>query len=234
MLFIMRKELCRCEMVNYIEFLKVPQNIGVLFVGILLVINFIGELLEFKGKVVPEFIKFRKYFVRKKKERTALAKMTVLLDEYQEMKTTISDVRRLLSDIDSHYSKDNIAMRDNWMKTVNDHIVESEERKTEQDALMRELSEKLDKNNADTLSILIDNKRNAIIDFAYKVIDESYPVTKEQFNRIFKIYKEYEEIIEQNGLTNGEIDINIRIIREAYEKHLKSHTFIEDVRGYNI
>ena len=99
---------------------------------------------------------------------------------------------------------------------------------------MRELNEKLDKNNAVTLSILIENKRNSIIDFASKVIDESYPVTKEQYNRIFKIYEEYEDIIKENELTNGEVDIAIRIIRESYEKHLKNHTFIEDVRGYNI
>ena len=93
--------------------------------------------------------------------------------------------------------------------------------------------EKLDRNNADTLSLLIDNKRNAIIDFASKVIDESFPVTKEQFNRIFKIHKEYERIIKENELTNGEVDIAIRIIKEAYEKHLKNHTFVEDVRGYD-
>lgn len=221
-------------MVNYIEFLKMPQNVALLIVGILLAINIIGELLEFKGKAVPEFIKIRKYFARKKKERAALAQMTIVIDEYQDMKTTISEVKRLLADIDKHYSKDNISKRDNWMKEVNEHIIESEQRKLEQDNLMRELSEKLDKNNADTLSILIDNKRSAIIDFACKVIDESFPVTKEQFTRIFKIHKEYEEIIKENKRTNGEIDINIRIIREAYEKHLKTHTFIEDVRGYNI
>lgn len=221
-------------MVKYIEFLKVPEDAGLWIVGGLLAINIIGELLEFKGKAVPEFVKFRKYFARKKKERAALSKMPLLLDEYQEMKTTISDVHRLLSDIDAHYSKDNIAMRDNWMKSVNDHIAESEERKIAQDNLMRELSKKLDKNNADTLSILVDNKRDTIINFAYRVSDESYPVTKEEFTRIFKIHKEYEDIIEKNGLTNGEIDINIRIIREAYEKHLKNHSFIEDVRGYNV
>ena len=160
--------------------------------------------------------------------------MTILLEEYQEMQTTISDVRRLLIDIDKHYSKDNIAMRDGWMKEVNEHISESEKRRIEQDCLMRELNKKLDKNNADTLSLLIDNKRDTIINFASKVIDENYPVTKEQFNRVFRIYEEYEDIIKENGLTNGEVDIAIRIIREAYEKHLKTHTFIEDVRGYNI
>ena len=125
-------------------------------------------------------------------------------------------------------------MRDGWMKEVNEHISESERRRKEQDALMRELNYKLDKNNADTLSLLIDNKRDTIINFASKVIDESYPVTKEQFNRILKIYEEYETIIKDNKLTNGEVDIAIRIIREAYENHLKNHTFIEDVRGYNV
>lgn len=221
-------------MINFVEYLGLPTTIAVSIVGVFFIVQVIGELLEFKGKVVPEFIKIRKYFDRKKKERFALTKMTILLDKYEEMSTTISDVKRLLTDVDKHYSKDNIEMRDGWMKEVNEHILDSERRRKEQDSLMRELSDKMDKNNADTLSLLIDNKRNTIIDFASRVIDENYPVTKEQFNRVFKIYKEYEEIIEEHELTNGEVDIAIRIIRESYEQHMKNHTFIEDVRGYNI
>lgn len=221
-------------MLSNLEYLNLPTKIIVIIISFFVLSNIFGEILELKGKVVPEYIKIRKYFARKKKERIALSKMTELLDEHQQMMQTIKNVNHLLGDIDKHYSKDNIAMRDGWMKEVNEHIVESECRKGEQDSLMRELSEKLDKNNAVTLSILIENKRSSIIDFASKVIDESYPVTKEQYNRIFKIYKEYEDIIKDNGLTNGEVDIAIRIIRESYEKHLKNHTFIEDVRGYNI
>lgn len=204
-------------MLSYIEYLNLPTKVALTLVGVFLFLQIFGEILEFKGKIVPEFLKVRKYFARKKKERE-----------------TLNNVNRLLIDIDKHYSKDNIAMRDKWMKDVNDHISCSEKRIQEQDSLMRELSDKLDKNNDVTLSILIENKRNAIIDFAAKVIDEGYPVTKEQFNRILKIYEEYEEIIEENGLTNGEVDISIHIIRESYEKHLKNHTFIEDVRGYNV
>ena len=221
-------------MLSNLEYLNAPSKVIGAVLLFLVITNIIGEILELKGKVVPEFIKIRKYFARKKKERIALSKVTDVLDEHGQMAQTISNVERLLSDIDKHYSQDNIAMRDGWMKEVNEHIVESEARRKEQDSLMRELNEKLDKNNAVTLSILIENKRNSIIDFASKVIDESYPVTKEQYNRIFKIYEEYEDIIKENGLTNGEVDIAIRIIRESYEKHLKNHTFIEDVRGYNI
>ena len=221
-------------MLNYIEYLDTPAEIATFFAVVFLVIQIIGEFLEFKGKVVPEFVKIRKYFARKKKEKDALSKMTVLLDEYNQMTGTIKEVHRLLADIDKHYSSDNIAMRDGWMKEVNKHIAESEERRKEQDELMKALNDKLDKNNADTLSLLIDSKRNTIIDFASKVIDENFPVTREQFHRIFKIHEEYENVIEENGLTNGEVDIAYRVITESYEKHMRTHTFIEDIRGYEI
>lgn len=220
-------------MLNYIEYLNTPTRIATILVGVFLFIQIVGELLEFKGKIVPEFMKVRKYIARKRKERQALSQMTLLLEEHTAMSETITDVKRLLTDINQHYSADNIAMRDGWMKEVNEHIADSEKKRKEQDTLMRELSIKLDKNNADTLSLLIENKRNTIIDFASKVIDDKYPVTKEQFNRIFKTYKEYEEIIESNGLTNGEVDIAYRIITEAYENHMRNHSFVEDVRGYN-
>lgn len=226
-------------MLNYIEFLEIPTKVALVLVGIFLILQIIGELLEFKGKIVPEVLKIRKYFARKKRERQALGQMPDLLNEHRqmmkdnaEMLQTLTDVKRLLGDIDKHYSNDNIAMRDGWMKKVNDHITDSEERYSRQDFLMRALDEKLDKNNADTLSLLIDMKRNEIINFASRVIDENYPVTREQFNRIFNSYEEYEEIIEKNGLTNGETDIAYRIITESYENHMRNHTFVEDVRGY--
>lgn len=220
-------------MLSYIEYIKVPAKVAAVLVAVLLIMQVIGEIIEFKGKSAPEILKIRKYFARKKKERHALSEIWKVLDEYQQMSKTIIDTKRLLADFDTHYNRDNIIMRDKWMKEVNDHIKTSERKKEEQDKFMRELSEKLDKNNDITLSILIDNKRGAIIEFANKVVDENYPVTKEQFNRIFKIYNSYEQIIAETGRTNGEVDISIRIIRESYEKHLKNHSFVEDVRGYN-
>ena len=202
-------------MLGYIEYLKTPTGIASVLVGIFLVIQIIGELLEFKGKIVPEFLKVRKYFIRKKKERETICKMP----------ETLKKVTDLLNDVNFHYSEDNIAKRDKWMTWVN-HQAEI------YDFSIAELEKKMDKNNEITLSLLIDNKRNTIIDFASKIIDENYPVTREQFHRIFKIYEEYEDIIKENELTNGEVDIAFRIITESYEKHMRNHTFIEDIRGY--
>lgn len=220
-------------MLNYMEYLQLPAIVTMTMAGIFLILQVIGEIIEFKGKTAPEILKIRKYFARKKKERQALSKLPDILESYSKTTETLTNVSSLLSDINKHYSKDNIMARDKWMSDVNSHIAKSEKRISDQDSIMRELNDKLDKNNDVTLSILIENKRNAIINFADKVIDENFPVTKEQFNRIFKMHKEYEDIIKENNLTNGEVDIANRIIEESYENHMKNHSFIEDIRGYN-
>lgn len=202
-------------MIDYVEYINIPTKVAIAVIALFFIMQLVGEFLEFKGKVVPEFVKIRKIFARRKKERLMM----------QKMEKTLDQVQLTLDDLNRHYSTDNIHMRDEWIKRVNTKL-------EQYDISMAELDRKLDKNNSDTLSILIDNKRNAIISFASLVIDENKPVTREQFNRIFKLYQDYEAIIQSNGMKNGEVDIAIRIIREAYENHMRSHTFIEDVRGY--
>lgn len=198
-------------MIDYVEYINIPTKVAIAVIALFFIMQLVGEFLEFKGKVVPEFVKIRKIFARRKKERLMM----------QKMEKTLDQVQLTLDDLNRHYSTDNIHMRDEWIKRVNTKL-------EQYDISMAELDRKLDKNNSDTLSILIDNKRNAIISFASLMIDENKPVTREQFNRIFKLYQEYEAIIQSNGMKNGEVDIAIRIIREAYENHMRSHTFIED------
>ena len=217
---------------GYFEYLGLPAKVGIALAALFLTSQVVGEILELKGKVVPEFLKLRKMYKRKKAEREALVKLPALIETFEHVPETLKDVKALLNEVNQHYSSDNIAKRDCWIKEVNEHINESEKKRSEQDRLMRELGEKLDKNTAMTLSISIENKRKEIIDFAAYVAEEKNPVTKEQYTRIFKTHKDYEIDIKANGLTNGEVDIAIRIIRESYENHLKNHTFIEDIRGY--
>lgn len=204
-------------MLDYIEYLNMPTMFAVFLVGMFLALQVVGELLEFYGKAVPEFVKIRKYFARKKMERETL----------KQIPDTLREVQEFLDKVEQHYSKDNITMRDNWMANVNHKLDEN-------DKWMKEFAEKLDKNNKDTLSLLINSMRSEIINFASCVIDDNCSVTREQFNRIFKLHKEYEDIIEENGLTNGEVDVAYRIIVEAYEDHMRKHSFIEDQRGYDI
>lgn len=193
-------------MLNYLQYLNLPTKVTFTIVIIFLILQVIGELLELRGKAVPEIIKIRKYFARRKHEREILHQLPVALNE----------INQLFAEI---------AKRDKWIENVNHKLEQN-------DTCIKELDRKLDENNENTLSLLIDNKRNTIINFASHVIDEKNLVTREQFNRVFKLYEEYEEIIEKHNLTNGEVDIAIHIIRESYENHMKSHTFVEDLRGY--
>ena len=53
-------------MINYIEFLNIPTRVAISVIMLFFIMQVVEEVLEFKGKVVPEFIKIRKYFSRKK------------------------------------------------------------------------------------------------------------------------------------------------------------------------
>lgn len=204
-------------MLSYVEYLNLPTTVAIILIATFLAIQLVGELLEVKGRAVPEFVKIRKYFARRKMEREVIQKMPEVLESVQE----------LLDDVRSHYSEDNIMKRDKWIEGVNCKLKKNDE-------LFEELNKKLDMNRGDLIELIIDNKRDAIINFAYIVADEDTFVTREQYNRIFKMYKEYEKIIKDNKLTNGEIDVAYRIINESYENRMKNHTFGENIRGYDI
>ena len=211
-------------MLNYIEYLNehlnIPTKIVIVLVGAFLVLQIIGELLEFKGKIVPEFLKIRKYFKRKKEERNETAK-------------ALKDVKKLLNDVNQHYSKDNIQKRDGWMKWVNDRAVVYDDFIVDISNKIDNIVQALNCNTKMTEEMFVQSSRDRIIDFAAKVGDKNVVVSREEFNRIFKVYEKYEKFLEEHGLTNGEIDIAMHIIKESYEQHMINHNFIEDVRGYN-
>lgn len=60
-------------MLGYLEYLNLPTKVGIIIVIAFLIMQVIGEILEFKNKVVvPEFMKIRKYFKRRKQEKQVL------------------------------------------------------------------------------------------------------------------------------------------------------------------
>ena len=209
-------------MLGNLEYLNIPIDIIAIIIGFLVISNLIGEALKLKGILTPEFMRIRDYFKRKKMESDIL----------HQLPQTLKDVQEELKEFKSHYDADNIKKRDCWIKSVNMKLEEHDNWRKDFDKKLDDTNEKLDKNNDITISILINNYRSEILSFASKVIDERYPVTREQFNRIFKIHKDYSHIIESEGLENGEVEIAIKIIKEAYTDHLKCHTFIEDMKGY--
>lgn len=206
-------------MINYIEYLGIPLKIAIVLVAIFFVMQAIGEFLEFKGKVVPEFFKIRKWLTRRKREKA-------------EATQTLKDVQVLLNDVNGHYSADNIAKRDGWMKWVNDRAEVYDESIKQLREALTEVMQALKDNTKLTEEMFIQSSRDRIIDFATKTSNENVMVSREEFNRIFKVYAKYEKYLEEHKMTNGEVDINYQIIKESYEQRLRDHAFTEDIRGY--
>lgn len=207
-------------MVSLVQYLEIPAKIAVVIIAVFFVMQLIGEILEFRGKIVPEIMKIRKYFARKKNEK-------------KEAAETLAKVAQLLHDVNGHYSADNIAKRDSWMQWVNARAATYDDFIKDMSVQFANMVNALKDNTKMTEEMFVQNSRDRIIDFATKVESKNAMVSREEFNRIFKIYDRYEEFLAERGLKNGEIDINYQIIKESYEDHVRNHTFIEDVRGYN-
>ena len=197
-------------MLGYLEYIaqycNIPIGLIIVIIVFFAISNLIGEILELKGKVVPELFKIRKYFARKKQERETLASMPEMMN----------DVKTLLNDVNEHYSADNIAKRDGWMCKVNESMSEFEK--------IKDI----------VLDIQIDNKRNAIIGFANRAIDVNVPISEEEYERIFALHDEYDKIIKNHNLTNGQVDVSYDLIKKSYEERAKSHAFIEYSIGHKM
>lgn len=207
-------------MLGYLEYLKLPAAVAGAIVGILLVANLVGELLELKGKVVPEFMKLRKYRKRKREEK-------------REQAETLQEVKKLLADVNGHYSADNISKRDAWMGWVNSRAEVYDNSIIEIKDKLALVTAALQDNSKLTEELFVQSSRDRIIDFGILVADGEKIVSREQFHRIFKVHEDYEKFLKKRGLTNGETDIAMRVINESYATHMREHTFLEDVRGYN-
>lgn len=68
----------------------------------------------------------------------------------------------------------------------------------------------------------INDYRWEIINLADKISGDKTSVSKECLRHAISTYEKYEKIIVENRLANGEVEISIEIIKEAYQKKLKS------------
>lgn len=195
-------------MLDSMQYLGMPTTIVVIIVAILLIMQVIGGVIEFKGKALPEIFHIKKYLARKKLEKEILIRLPETVDKLEKSVANIND----------HYNEDNISKRNDWMQSVNEKLDTDH-------SLIRELKQ-------DFILKDINDKRNTIIDFASRISSSDTIITREYFNRIFKTYQEYEDMIKKEGLTNGEVDVAYHIIVEAYEERLLNHTFLEDERGW--
>lgn len=85
------------------------------------------------------------------------------------------------------------------------------------------ITDKLDDIQRGFINDKIENMRWKILEFANLLINGK-TCYKEQFDNILKTYDEYEEILEQNDMTNGQVEESMKFIREKYQELMNSST----------
>lgn len=195
------------DIIKGIEFLGIPATIAIALVGLFLILQAIGELCELKGKIVPEFLKIRKYFKRKKQEK-------------EETKQMIQECKQALLEFNSHYDPEHIAQRNNWMNGVDDSVRSNDE-------LIHKLDGKMDKllETNETLTTQLEQvKSNVLENEADRLRSELFDcgnrcrrhirLHPEEMEHIRAVYKKYSEVLHQNG--PGEKEFNF--ITDYYNK----------------
>lgn len=86
---------------------------------------------------------------------------------------------------------------------------------------LRSNGEKLDKFMSAQLDWQIDSMRYEILDFA-SALSNGRRYNKEQFDHILSIYHKYEQILDSNGLSNGQVTVSMEVIEDLYKEKLKS------------
>lgn len=194
------------DAIQGIEFLGVPGWVAIAIVGILLVIQIIGCILDFKGKVVPEIINIRGHLRRKREEKEEAERKA------KETIDTLAKVKQLLSDVNAHYNKDNITKRNDWMKSVDKSVGDN-------DKLIQALDGKIDKlleTNENLKDQLAQVKSNVLENEADRLRSELFDcgnrcrrnirLHPEEMDHIRDVWDKYSNKLHQNG--PGEREFN--------------------------
>jgi Skp family chaperone for outer membrane proteins len=209
------------DLVKGIEYLGIPMTVAIILVSIWFILHIIGFILDIKGKVVPEIINIRGRRRRKKEEKKRQADLLERLE-------------KKLDSFENHYSKDNITKRNDWMKDVDDRAITCGNQMTDIKDTLLEVTQALNTNTKMTEDMFVENSRDRIIAFAEKAGDYNIILSREQFRRINRIHKDYEDFLEARNRKNGEVDIAYETIQDGYKYRLKHHSFLEDIKGYEI
>ena len=176
-------------------------------------------------------IKTRK--MRQREQESELLKTTAQLtkttaenlDKLQKRHTKDEEeFRNNLNNYMEESRKDRKALHDEMTKYSDNRIADRKQSLQIQKELIA--SQKDSDAKIETLTSLfvdkeIDDYRWEIINFATKV-SEGRPCNKDSFKHCLRTYEKYEALLEKYGLENGEVEISMEVVNEAYKEKLKN------------
>ena len=189
------------SIVDAIAYLGIPGTIATIIIVLFLVLQIIGEIVELTGKVVPEFLKIRKYFKRKKEEKEAMQNM-------------INKCNQIISEFNSHYDEDNISKRDKWMHGVDKSVQDIQKLDGKIDKLLNaneNLTAQLEQVKSNVLENEADRLRSELFDCGNRC-RRKIRLHPEEMEHIRAVYNKYSNVLNQNGTGEAEF----RFINDYY------------------
>ena len=109
--------------------------------------------------------------------------------------------------------------RDEDKETLETRIATLEEHDKWQYNEITKISQGIDDIKDSLLKDNIERKRKSILDFCASLSNNQKQIS-EGFNDIFRTYAEYEEILKDNKMENGQAEESMKFIREKYQEKL--------------
>lgn len=165
------------------------------------------------------------------KATSKLAKTTAEnLDKLQKRHThDEEEFRKNLNNYMEESRKDRKALHDEMTmfaeNRVNDRKQSIEIQKELKDSIQNLLNgqQRRDSKINELTNMFVDKEINdyrwEIINFATNV-SEGKPCNKDSFKHCLRTYEKYEALLEKYGLENGEVEISMQVVNEAYKKKL--------------
>lgn len=210
-------------------------SVFVALILLLVVIKFIWSLVDWilfeKLGIETRKMKQKRQDAELLKTTSELAKTTAEnLDRLQ--KRHIKDeeeFRNRLNDYMEESRKDRKALHDEMTRfadnRINDRAQSIQIQKELKDSIQNLVDGQQDRddkiNNLTDMFVdkEIDDYRWEIINFATNV-SEGKPCNKDSFKHCIRTYEKYEALLEKHGLENGEVEISMQVVNEAYKKKL--------------
>ena len=92
-------------------------------------------------------------------------------------------------------------------------------------AMNKNLNEKVDKLSVQMTAHEIDQLRWNILDFANSC-RQGRRHTKEEFDHVIRCHSDYEKILKENDMENGQVNTDYKYIENIYYKSMKDNDFL--------
>lgn len=207
----------------------VPTIIVSIVIGVFLVMQVTGEIIEWCGKTAPVWLKLRKILTKKRDERIA---------KEQARDNALVEATTVIKTFNQHYDPQHIQERNDWMAWVNKRADVYDAAVNDLIALkslIEGIRDEQKYNGEIAAQLYKDFCRNRILDFSHGLInarksDKPVVYSREEFKKIRAIHTDYEQFLQRYNGTNGEVDDAMKVIRKAERGELPNIEFLEDLR----